>query len=190
MSAFSRRNTSELCVNLSLKKIEGAGNAGCSLHPQPRARNKERTSVVTTGPDGFNRHSPRNGFNGLLRDLPGDRAFLSPSLTRRVGPKGPTSPGRKLDAGVEASGPHDFAVRYGVVRLSTQSRPPHPAPNVRDDGETSLLWAQDVDDSAVDLGKRSIARHAAHWHDGQITRTGKMPSSAMSSAKLDPVARA
>ena len=25
------------------------------------------------------RHSPRNGFNGFLRDLPGDRAFLSPS---------------------------------------------------------------------------------------------------------------
>jgi hypothetical protein len=26
------------------------------------------------------RHSPRNGFNGLLRALPGDRAFLPPSL--------------------------------------------------------------------------------------------------------------
>jgi hypothetical protein len=26
------------------------------------------------------RHSPRNGFNGFLRDLPGDRAFLPPSL--------------------------------------------------------------------------------------------------------------
>src|SRR5215212_3256309 len=28
---------------------------------------------------GAGRHSPRNGFNGLLRDLPGDRALLSPS---------------------------------------------------------------------------------------------------------------
>ncbi len=32
------------------------------------------------------RHSLRNGFNGFLRALLGDRAFLSPSLARRVGP--------------------------------------------------------------------------------------------------------
>jgi hypothetical protein len=44
----------------------------------------------------------RNGFNGFLRALPGDRAFLSPSLRERI---------RKLDASVEASGPHDFSVR-------------------------------------------------------------------------------
>src|ERR1700737_2832988 len=40
---------------------------------------KEHTSVVTTGSDGFNRLSPRNGFSDLFRALPGDRAFLSPS---------------------------------------------------------------------------------------------------------------
>ena len=38
----------------------------------------KRTSVVT-GHTGITRHSPRNGFNGLLRALPGDRAFLPPS---------------------------------------------------------------------------------------------------------------
>ena len=31
------------------------------------------------GHTGITRHSLRNGFNGFLRDLPGDRAFLSPS---------------------------------------------------------------------------------------------------------------
>src|SRR5207248_1350720 len=35
--------------------------------------------VSKDGTPGAARHSPRNGFNGLLRDLPGDRAFLSPS---------------------------------------------------------------------------------------------------------------
>ena len=37
---------------------------------------------------GVTRHSLRNGFNGLLRALPGDRAFLSPSPRgyRRVRP--------------------------------------------------------------------------------------------------------
>jgi hypothetical protein len=37
------------------------------------------------------------------------------------GPLGLTSPFRKLDASVEASGPHDFAVRFGAVRLTAQS---------------------------------------------------------------------
>src|SRR6266404_6928753 len=49
------------------KKSEGAGNAGRSLHPQPRVRNETKhTSVVTTGSDGFNRHSPRNGFTAYF----------------------------------------------------------------------------------------------------------------------------
>src|ERR1700675_5083423 len=51
----------------------------------------------------INRHSLRDGFNGLFRALPGDRALLPPSLSR-IAP-------RKLDASVGASGPHDLAVR-------------------------------------------------------------------------------
>src|SRR6266702_5463177 len=31
------------------------------------------------GHTGFTRHSPRNGFNGFLRALPGDQAYLTPS---------------------------------------------------------------------------------------------------------------
>src|SRR5437868_15155672 len=31
------------------KNQEGAGKAGCSMHPQPRTQQKKRTSVVTTG---------------------------------------------------------------------------------------------------------------------------------------------
>ena len=46
---------------------------------------------------------------------------------------------RRLDAGVEASGPHDFAVRLRAVRQWHYQRPPHPAPNVRDDRETPLF---------------------------------------------------
>jgi hypothetical protein len=43
-----------------------------------------------------------------------------------------------LDISVEISGPHDFAVRIGAARLASPPRPPHPAPNVRDDRETPL----------------------------------------------------
>src|SRR3977135_1496912 len=46
---ISRRDAPELCMNLSPK--EGVGNAGCPLHPQPRAQSVvTHTSVVTTGP--------------------------------------------------------------------------------------------------------------------------------------------
>jgi hypothetical protein len=53
---------------------------------------------------------------------------------------------RKLDTSVGASGPHDFVVRVQHFRPAricarlTPPRPPHPAPNVRDDRDTPLLW--------------------------------------------------
>src|SRR6185369_4944726 len=89
------------------------------MRPQPRMQNKKAYEHNHHGHAGHTRHSPRNGFNGLLRDLPGDRALLSPSSCE----SGWSAPGRadfasaKLDASVEASGPHDFAVRSNIVRL-------------------------------------------------------------------------
>src|SRR5712664_4069267 len=108
----------------------------------------ERTRVTTSTPE-----SPgvpaRNGFNGFLRALPGDRALLPPSSADMscLSPVGPTRL-RKLDASVEASGPHDFAVRdlhlssarlviahrsfanppCDPVARKTLPRPPHPHP--------------------------------------------------------------
>src|SRR5881396_958958 len=50
------------------------------MHPKPRVRNKTKhTSIVTTVTPEITRHSPRNGFNGFLRALPGDQACLTPS---------------------------------------------------------------------------------------------------------------
>ena len=74
----SPRNAPEPLMNLPPK--EGVGNAGCPLHPRPRVHLVlvERTRVTTSTPE-----SPdipaRNGFNGFLRALPGDRACLPPS---------------------------------------------------------------------------------------------------------------
>src|SRR3981189_1400618 len=74
----SRREAPEALLDLPPK--EGVGNAGCPLHPRPRVHLVvvERTRVTTSTPE-----SPavpaRNGFNGLLRALPGDRALLPPS---------------------------------------------------------------------------------------------------------------
>jgi len=67
-------------------------------------------------------------------------AWLPPSPVRR----------RKrlhdLSACVGAPEPHDFAVRCSIIRPRkklrlTLPRPSHPAPNVRDDRDTPLLWA-------------------------------------------------
>jgi hypothetical protein len=74
----------------------------------------------------------RNGFNGFLRALLGDRALLPPSPPRSFA-------SRELDASVGASGPHDFAVRK--IALSSVAPPASIAsqPYVRDDRETPLV---------------------------------------------------
>src|SRR3984957_12459345 len=89
---------------------------------------KKHTSIVTT----VTPETP-----GIPRAMVLTVSFvLSPviglSCHRRLrgvsGPLGPTSPFRKLDAGVEASGPPDFAVRRTALSsaappASTASRP-------------------------------------------------------------------
>src|SRR5437868_14290218 len=143
------------------------------MHPQSRVQKVKSSRGSHHEFTGTTRHSPRNGFNGFLRALPGDRAFLSPPHSEY----GWSAPGRadfastKLDAGVEASGPHDFAVRSNIVRLRARAsltgwtppcdddcaptlpRPPHPVPNVRDDRETPLCVGRDGEGSTVDLGQ-------------------------------------
>jgi len=68
-----------------------------------------RVSQVTPEID---RHSPRNGFNGFLRALLGDRL----SCHRRFADNS-----TKLDASIGASGPHDFTVRIRRARLAAPS---------------------------------------------------------------------
>jgi hypothetical protein len=73
------------------------------------------SSPQVTGTPGI---PARNGFNGFLRALLGDRALLPPSLAD-IGCLSSVEPTclRELDASVGASGPHDFAVRSIVSRL-------------------------------------------------------------------------
>ena len=140
---------------------KGAGNAGCPMHPQPRARFSElsmRTSIHSGG-TGNIRHSPRSGFNSLWRALPGDRLCPRHSLDDRASlPGWARATPSKLDTSIGVSGPHALAVRISAARLArrhrsricfalrllvtrtTPSRPPHPTTNVRDDREPPLLW--------------------------------------------------
>jgi hypothetical protein len=54
----------------------------------------------------------------------------------------------QLDAGVEASGPHDFAVRFGAVRYR-RLRVHRIPPRVRDDREPPLMWDETVRDKEM-----------------------------------------
>src|ERR1700745_974992 len=62
---------------------EGAGNAGClSQHPRPHVQMKKAHEPKSPQVRPNHRHSLRDGVNGFLRALPGDRAFLPPSSAR------------------------------------------------------------------------------------------------------------
>ena len=78
----------------------------------------------------INRHSLRNGFNGL--------SSRSPRCTGLDSHRRPRIIFRRLDPSVGRSGPRDFAVRTGRARLAPPIRPSHPAPTLRDDRDTPL----------------------------------------------------
>jgi hypothetical protein len=62
------------------------------MHPQPVCIGSKHTVVTTSTPE-ITRLSPRNGFNGFLRALPGDE-FLFVTVASRIticpSPVGPT----------------------------------------------------------------------------------------------------
>jgi hypothetical protein len=66
------------------------------------------------------RHSPRNGFTAYVVLSPAIGLFVTVTLEKLAS--------HELDASVEASGPHDFAVRVSAVRQKRFQRPPHPVP--------------------------------------------------------------
>ena len=120
----------------SSPKSEGAGNAGCALHPAvSRAKNKQNCTRAYRAAEAI-RHSPRNGFTAY------SALSLATGLVCHHRPRDAFA-SRELDASVGASGPHGFAVRFGPTRLEASKRPPHPAANVRDDRETPLWKERD-----------------------------------------------
>src|SRR5258706_10570755 len=115
----SRRDRARV-VHESLAQ-ENRGRGECRVPAAPAASCAKcwwHTSVATTGPPGSPGIPARNGFNGLFRALPGDRALLPPLSADMwlVRARSGRHAFRKLDASVGASGPHDFAVRVSAAR--------------------------------------------------------------------------
>jgi hypothetical protein len=133
-SAFPRRNAPEVCINLTLLKkqrAQGKPGARCTRGLACNLHIKKRTRAYRFS--GEHPAFPAQWFYGLLRALPGERAFLPP-LLRWNDPA-------QLDASIGASGPHDFAVRVRHVRLRDISVHRIP-PRVRDDRDPPLIWVR------------------------------------------------
>ncbi len=118
---------------LSSQRAQGMPGARCAR--RSRAWCVENTRVSHHGHTGNTRHSPRNGFNGFLRALPGDRAFLPPSPLRSLLLKSLTPASGRQDhtTSPSASG----ALVFGAIHVH---RIP---PRVRDDREPPLRLGRD-----------------------------------------------
>src|SRR3954447_5506937 len=75
-SAISRRDASEVCINVAPKNKEGAGDAGCALHPRSRVQLCEKLRTRAYRFSGNTPASPAQWLYGLWRDLPGDEFFF------------------------------------------------------------------------------------------------------------------
>jgi hypothetical protein len=124
-------------------------------------RVKKNTQVFATGSPETFRHSLRDGLTVSF--------VLSPEIGLCVSVVGAMREHcRQLAASVEASGPHDFAVRDTRNRLLRASRPPLPAPNVRDDRETPLVFGRGMREVLL-----LICPTAQRCRLRQINTTGK-----------------
>ncbi|MGA8903159.1 hypothetical protein [Bradyrhizobium sp.] len=83
-----------------------------------------------------------NGFNGLLRSLPGEPGFIASVAC---------GDHHRLDTSVGVSGRHDFAVRDTRIRLVRRRVHRIFRPTFRDDRDTPLMRAEDARKNARDL---------------------------------------
>src|SRR5713226_9519891 len=195
--ATSRRDAPELCIYLS----PPGGRGECRVPAAPAAScalcigKKHTSNNEYTGTPGI---PARNGFNGLCRALPGDRALLPPSSRGYLAcphPVGPTCLPQNL---TPASGRQDHTIlpsaatslvsalfdRSQVFRLALRSHRAKNAaastasrPYVRDDRETPLCVGRDAQSSRRDLGgakteiflQRGLDTPVNKPPDGQIT---------------------
>ncbi len=142
-----------LLSNFLTLQTEGAGNAGCALHPRSRVQKcaKRRTRAYRFS--GGIRHSLRNGFTAYIVLSPADRACCHRRQRNCF---------HQLDASIGASGPHDFAVRFRAIRQ--RHIHVHRIPSrACDDRETPLVPGRDQIDILLiwvrrqaDFGKSEI----------------------------------
>src|SRR6266850_211087 len=155
----SPRHAPEPLMNLSPNR----GRGECRVPNAPAASCAmilvERTRVTTSTPESPG-ISARNGFNGFLRALPGDRALLPPSpcglkvLSSPVEPNEPpqdltpasrrqdhtTSPSASSAVVLHAANRSRRAIRPALASHAQRCRVHRISSRVRDDRDTPLVW--------------------------------------------------
>jgi hypothetical protein len=110
----------EVLLFVPPSSIRGRGEAGRPMRPIAACANgnvvRTRVSQVTPESPG----TPRAVVYSLYA--------LSPAIRPGFVTVACGNASRKLDASLEASGPHDFAIRFTRRSLSAHPRPPQPAP--------------------------------------------------------------
>jgi hypothetical protein len=103
--ALQKSSAQEVRGRSATLEDEGAGNAGCPMHPWFGQKMPGSCHRFT----GFNRHSLRNGFTAYFVLSPATGLCCHRHSSEALAPQA-------LDASNGASGPHDFAVRDRIVR--------------------------------------------------------------------------
>jgi len=144
-TATPRRKLRPSCCHRYPPRSKGRGECRVPAAPvASRGKNKNHTSVVTTGKAGITRHSRTRMVLTVSFVLPGDRAFLPPSHADCSAHLTPAS-GRQDHTTSLSAG---WRVRQRAA-ASTAS-----LPYVRDDRETPLCVGRDGASYGFDLGDR------------------------------------
>jgi hypothetical protein len=132
-----------------------------SAHPRPVCIGRKHSVVITGGA----------GSSSLPCAMVLTAYFALSSVTGLFcHRRSRDSPATLVSASVGAPGPHAFAVRVSATRLASLKRPPHPAPNVRDDHDTPLLWRRDGESCKFDLGRGQSEIFFAEGLDSKIEK--------------------
>ena len=133
-SALPRHEMPGLCIIIVPRKQRAQGKPDARSHPQSRVpvESAKRTRVIQVRRN--SRPSLRNGLRLMARSP------RCPGLIATVV--------RRLSAAnlIPASGDRDHTLSPSASArfVCRATRPSHPAPNVRDDRETPLVWEQDA----------------------------------------------
>ena len=127
--------------------------AGCTHGPRATKKHAAEPQVQPEQPG-----IPRAMVLRLIRDLPGDRTFLSPSSVNRLTDLAP------------ALGRQDHTISPSASCCSSHNtpRPSHPAPTSVTIARRPSYRRRDAREHGFDLPDGATEKFASPWHDGQF----------------------
>ena len=102
------------CNSFAPLGIEGAGNAGCALHPRSRVPKVAQLAHTSIQGSGNTPTSPAQWLYGLLRALPGERLFCHRHLAEHF-PQGLAPASRRQD---HTTSPYALVHSSALARLN------------------------------------------------------------------------